>query len=100
MPVPRRPVPELRVPTRARGDFDLAAEAPKLFTLISFYRRFHCPVRLKYLRDLESPIPEYERRGTKLIAVSSDRLMVTMEVALVQLSLEPSLALPAGALGV
>ena len=52
MLLPRRPVPELRVPTLAHGDFDLAADAPKLFTLISFYRGLHCPVCLKYLRDL------------------------------------------------
>jgi peroxiredoxin len=74
MLLPRRPVPELRVPTLAHGDFDLAAmaAAPKQFTLISFYRGLHCPVCLKYLRDLESLIPEYERRGTKVIAISSD----------------------------
>ncbi|MCP1743737.1 peroxiredoxin [Bradyrhizobium japonicum] len=72
MLLPRRSVPELRVPTLAHGDFDLAADAPKLFTLICFYRGLHCPVCLKYLRDLESLIPEYERRGTKVIAISSD----------------------------
>jgi peroxiredoxin len=72
MLLPRRPVPELRVPTLAHGDFDLTVDAPKLFTLISFYRGLHCPVCLKYLRDLESLIPEYERRGTKVIAISSD----------------------------
>ena len=72
MLLPRRPVPELGLPTLPHGGFDLAADAPKLFTLISFYRGLHCPVCLKYLRDLESLIPEYERRGTKVIAVSSD----------------------------
>jgi peroxiredoxin len=72
MLLPRRLVPELRVPTIAHGDFDLAADAPKLFTLISFYRGLHCPVCLKYLRDLEALIPEYERRATTVIAVSSD----------------------------
>jgi peroxiredoxin len=72
MLLPRRLVPELRVPTLAHGDFDLAADAPKLFTLISFYRGLHCPVCLKYLRDLEALIPEYERRATTVIAVSSD----------------------------
>ncbi|WFT93394.1 peroxiredoxin-like family protein [Bradyrhizobium barranii] len=72
MLLPRRPVPELRVPILAHGEFDLAADAPKLFTLICFYRGLHCPVCLKYLRELESLIPEYERRGTKVIAISSD----------------------------
>ncbi|MET4204987.1 peroxiredoxin-like family protein [Bradyrhizobium sp. LA6.12] len=72
MLLPRRPVPELRVPTLTHGGFDLAAEAPKLFTLICFYRGLHCPVCLKYLRDLEKLIDEYERRGTTVIAISSD----------------------------
>ena len=81
MLLPRRPVPELRVPTLAHGDFDLAADAPKLFTLISFYRGLHCPVCLKYLRDLEKLIPEYERRGTKVIAVSSDVTERAQEMA-------------------
>lgn len=72
MLLPRRPVPELRLPTVAHGEFNLAGDAPKLFTLIAFYRGLHCPVCLKYLRDLEALIPEYERRGTKVIAVSSD----------------------------
>ena len=72
MLLPRRSVPELHVPTLAHGDFDLAADAPKHFTLIAFYRGLHCPVCLKYLRDLDALIPEYERRGTKVIDVSSD----------------------------
>ena len=72
MLLPRRPVPELRMPTLVHGDFNLAADAPELFTLISFYRGLHCPVCLKYLRDLEALLPEYERRGTKVIAISSD----------------------------
>jgi peroxiredoxin len=72
MLLPRRPVPELRVPTLAHGDFDLTADEPTLLTLISFYRGLHCPVCLKYLRDLQALIPEYESRGAKVIAVSSD----------------------------
>ncbi|HEY4200349.1 MAG TPA: peroxiredoxin-like family protein [Devosiaceae bacterium] len=72
MLLPRQRVPELRVPTLLHGDFDLAAEAPKLFTLVCFYRGLHCPVCLKYLRDLEALLPEYERRGTTVIAISSD----------------------------
>jgi len=81
MLLPRQPVPELRAPTLAHGDFDLAAETPKLFTLVSFYRGLHCPVCLKYLRDLGSLIPEYERRGTKVIAISSDGRDRALEMA-------------------
>lgn len=72
MLLPRQPVPALRVPTLAHGEFDLAADAPERFTLIVFYRGLHCPICLKYLRELGNLMPEYERRGTKVIAVSSD----------------------------
>jgi peroxiredoxin len=72
MLLPRKPVPELRVPTLEHGEFDLASDAPERFTLISFYRGLHCPICLKYLRDLGSLVAEYERRGTKVIAISSD----------------------------
>lgn len=40
--------------------------------MIVFYRGLHCPVCMKYLRELEALLPEYERRGTKVIAISSD----------------------------
>jgi peroxiredoxin len=81
MLVPRQSVPELRVPTLAHGAFDLADDAPANFTLVVFYRGLHCPVCLKYLRELGSLIPEYERRGTKVIALSSDTLERTQEMA-------------------
>lgn len=72
MILPRQLVPDLRVPTLSHGEFDLTSDAPEHFTLISFYRGLHCPVCLKYLRDLGSLAPEYERRGTNVIAISSD----------------------------
>lgn len=72
MLLPRKLVPELRVPTLSHGDFDLSSDATERFTLICFYRGLHCPICLKYLRDLESLVPEFERRGTKVIAISSD----------------------------
>jgi peroxiredoxin len=72
MLLPRQPVPGLRVPTLAHGAFDLAGEAPERFTLVVFYRGLHCPICLKYLRELGQLMPEYERRGTAVIAVSSD----------------------------
>lgn len=81
MLLPRRKVPVLRVPTLAHGDFDLAADAPKVFTLVAFYRGLHCPVCLKYLRDLEVLLPEYERRGTNVIAISSDDRERALEMA-------------------
>ena len=81
MLLPRRPVPELLVPTLAHGVFDLGTDAPERFTLVVFYRGLHCPVCLKYLRHLEALVPEYERRGTKVIAISSDARERAQEMA-------------------
>jgi peroxiredoxin len=81
MLLPRQPVPKLRVPTLAHGEFDLADDMPERFTLICFYRGLHCPICLKYLRELGSLVPEFERRGTKVIAISSDSPERAQEMA-------------------
>ncbi|GAB3427530.1 AhpC/TSA family protein [Massilia solisilvae] len=81
MLLPRQLVPELRVPTLSHGEFNLADDAPERFTLICFYRGLHCPICLKYLRDLEALVPEFEGRGTKVIAISSDTAERAQEMA-------------------
>jgi peroxiredoxin len=72
MLMPRQPVPALRVPTLAHGDFELASDAAPNFTLVVFYRGLHCPICLKYLLELGRLQPEFDRRGVKVIALSSD----------------------------
>lgn len=72
MLMPRLPVPELRVPTLAHGDYLLASEAPQNFSLVVFYRGLHCPICLKYLLELARLQPEFDKRGVKVIAISSD----------------------------
>ena len=39
--LPRTQVPELVVPTVGGGTWDLAAQTPKHFTLLAFYRGYH-----------------------------------------------------------
>jgi peroxiredoxin len=72
MLMPRQPVPALRVPTLDHGAFDLAADAPRNFSLLVFYRGLHCPICLKYLLELGRLLPDFAQRGVKLIALSSD----------------------------
>jgi peroxiredoxin len=72
MLIPRQPVPALTVPTLAHGDFTLAADAASDFTLVVFYRGLHCPVCAKYLLELGRLQPEFDKRGVKVIALSSD----------------------------
>ena len=72
MLTPRQPVPALNVPTLAHGAFKLAEDAAPNFTLVVFYRGLHCPICMKYLLELGRLLPEFDKRGVKVIAVSSD----------------------------
>jgi peroxiredoxin len=72
MLVPRQAVPPLHVPTVAHGDFALAAQAPRHFTLLVFYRGAFCPYCLKQLRELGRLLPDFTERGVELLALSCD----------------------------
>ncbi len=72
MLIPRQAVPELVVETVAGGTFDLAADNPEFATLVVFYRGLHCPICATYLKELERLTPEFEQRGVKTVALSSD----------------------------
>ena len=72
MLMPRQPVPTLALPTLAQGHYELAQEQPQLFSLVVAYRGLHCPICAKYLIELGRLLPEFEKRGVTVIAVSSD----------------------------
>ncbi len=72
MLMPRLPVPVLSVPTLTHGDYLLTSDAPQNFTLVVFYRGLHCPICLKYLLELARLHQDFEKRGVKVIAISSD----------------------------
>lgn len=72
MLMPRQAVPALHVPTLTHGAFTLAEDAAPNFTLVVFYRGLHCPICQKYLLELGRLLPEFDRRGVKVIALSSD----------------------------
>ena len=70
--IPRQPVPPLQVPTLDHGGFSLAEDAASNFTLVVFYRGLHCPICLKYLLELGRLQTEFDKRGVKVVAISSD----------------------------
>jgi len=70
--MPRQPVPELDVPLLEGGRFRLSEQTPDAFTLLVFYRGYHCPVCAKYMRELDRLHGEYVRRGVQVLALSSD----------------------------
>jgi peroxiredoxin len=54
------------------GRFDLTSEAPERFALLDFFRGLHCPQCRNHLKDLEAKLPEFEKRGVSVMALSSD----------------------------
>ena len=72
MLLPRQNTPALSVPTLQHGMFSVATDAAEHFTLMVFYRGLHCPICMKYLLELARLVPEFEKRGVKVIALSSD----------------------------
>ncbi len=76
---PRRPVPPLNVNLAGGGLFDLRSERPKHFTLLVFYRGLHCPICKSQLRELESKLDEFDKRGVTVVAVSSDSKQRAMQ---------------------
>lgn len=69
---PNRVVPALDLPTVGGGRFVLAAEKPRTFSMLVFYRGLHCPICRRYLSELESLLPEFDKRGVAVVAASSD----------------------------
>ena len=70
--MPRQPVPALSLPLAGGGTYDLAAQTPKTFTLVVFYRGLHCPICAGYLGDLNRKAEEFAKRGVKILVASSD----------------------------
>lgn len=70
--MPRLPVPDLRVDLAGGGTYDLSAEAPAAFSLVSFYRGFHCPQCRRHLKELAGAMEQFDTLGVSLVAISSD----------------------------
>lgn len=70
--VPATPAPPLRLPLAGGGVFDLATERPENFTLVVFYRGWHCPVCRGYLAQLDRAAEKLSAMGVGVVAVSGD----------------------------
>lgn len=70
--LPRQPVPALDLPLVGGGRYVLGTAPGAKFDLLVFYRGLHCPICAKYLLELERLAPEFEKRGVRVVALSSD----------------------------
>ncbi len=72
MTKPSEPVPDLEVATVGGGTWSLKDQKPETFTVIEFYRGYHCPRCKVHLLDLDHKIARFEERGCGVIAISMD----------------------------
>ncbi len=52
--------------------FDLSQQSPKNFTVLAFYRGFHCPKCKDQLEELNSNLSKFKELGAQVVAVSMD----------------------------
>lgn len=69
---PRQPVPALAVPQLSGQRLSLAAGEAPAFTLLVFYRGYHCPLCRAYLTELNRLHDEFTARGVVVKVLSSD----------------------------
>lgn len=81
MLMPRQKTPDLNLPLLGGGQFDLATDGSDRGTVVCFYRGLHCPLCATYLKELERLTPDFAERGVKTVAVSSDGLDRTEQMA-------------------
>lgn len=73
MPKPRQPAPALDVALVGGGRWVLAEQQPDRFTLVVFYRGYHCQMCREYITRLDSLIDALAEIGvTSVVAVSGD----------------------------
>ena len=71
-PMPLRPVPDLDLPLVGGGRFVLASIEPDLFTMLIFYRGYHCSLCRNQLDDLKSKLGVLAELGVAPVAISMD----------------------------
>lgn len=71
-PTPQSPAPKLEVDLVGGGRFVLADQHPDNFTLIVFYRGWHCPICRSYLTQLHRALSNLDALGVTTVTVSGD----------------------------
>ena len=71
---PRTSVPPLSVTLTNGSSWQLTERRPEQFTMIVFYRGYHCPICKSYIAELDAKLGEFTRRGVDVVAISGDSL--------------------------
>lgn len=68
----RQAAPPLEIDVLGGGTWRLDQAKPKNFTVIVFYRGYHCPFCKRYLTELEGRLADFAAKGIEVIAISAD----------------------------
>ena len=71
-PLPGEPAPALGFTTLGGRAVDLAAERPRNFSVIVFYRGVHCPICRRQMESLDGRLADFAAAGIAVHAVSMD----------------------------
>jgi peroxiredoxin len=69
---PREKTPELKLSLINDTSWSLKKQAANKYTLILFYRGYHCPVCRKQLEEVKDNLSRLTERGIHVIAISMD----------------------------
>ncbi len=72
IPKPNQTAPKLDLPLTSGGEFNLATDGAENFTLVTFYRGYHCPICRGYLSQLDKAVGDLAALGVNVVAVSGD----------------------------
>ncbi len=70
--MPRQKTPALNLSLVGGGTWSLDAQKPEHFTMIVFYRGYHCPLCKTQLNDLLSKKADFEAAGVNIFVASSN----------------------------
>lgn len=70
--MPRQPVPPLAVESLSGNGLQLRSGQAGNFSLVVFYRGYHCPLCRAYLTELNRLADDFGQRGVELLVLSSD----------------------------
>jgi peroxiredoxin len=71
--IPGDTMPAIDARLAGGGRWALAQEKPEKLSLLAFYRGIFCPICRTWLSDLNKLVPEFEKRGVSVIALSCDK---------------------------
>ncbi|EAS20396.1 putative peroxiredoxin [Flavobacteria bacterium BBFL7] len=69
---PKEITPQLKVSILNQSEWSLKEQNPEKYTMIIFYRGYHCPVCKKQLETVAENLSEFKQRGIDVVAISMD----------------------------